>query len=187
MFELEDLNETLELQSSQLDHRFQLALYKEKKLSELDSARGIISIYCQCYSMITILLLSFSKIGQWSFQQSIDARIEATKDIERETRGFRWSLQTRDARVQSYWICAKWVTLFEQLRSTFSCYFMVSELTNVSRGQSLDEVELDVADSADLDEFLKNWLSIIGRYLDDSMLQVTWVRQTVCLEATCIL
>lgn len=41
LFKLEDLNETLELQSKQLDHRFQLALYKEKKLSELDNYRGI--------------------------------------------------------------------------------------------------------------------------------------------------
>ncbi|KAK0181128.1 hypothetical protein PV327_003437 [Microctonus hyperodae] len=40
LFRLEDLNETLELQNSQLDHRFQLALYKEKKLTELDSVRG---------------------------------------------------------------------------------------------------------------------------------------------------
>ncbi|XP_043286950.1 dysbindin protein homolog [Venturia canescens] len=40
LFRLEDLNETLELQSRQLDHRFQLALYKEKKLSELDSTRA---------------------------------------------------------------------------------------------------------------------------------------------------
>lgn len=39
LFTLEDLNETLELQSQQLDHRFQLALYKEKKLSELDNVR----------------------------------------------------------------------------------------------------------------------------------------------------
>ncbi|XP_074100918.1 dystrobrevin binding protein dysbindin [Cotesia typhae] len=39
LFKLEDLNETLELQSKQLDHRFQLALYKEKKLSELDNYR----------------------------------------------------------------------------------------------------------------------------------------------------
>ncbi|XP_012270950.1 dysbindin protein homolog [Orussus abietinus] len=40
MFKLEDLNEILDLQSRQLDHRFQLALYKEKKLSELDSVRA---------------------------------------------------------------------------------------------------------------------------------------------------
>lgn len=40
LFRLEDLNEELELQNRQLDHRFQLALYKEKKLTELDSVRG---------------------------------------------------------------------------------------------------------------------------------------------------
>ncbi|XP_017798963.1 PREDICTED: dysbindin protein homolog [Habropoda laboriosa] len=36
IYRLEDLNEMLELQSRQLDHRFQLALYKEKKLAELN-------------------------------------------------------------------------------------------------------------------------------------------------------
>ncbi|KAJ8688390.1 hypothetical protein QAD02_024185 [Eretmocerus hayati] len=39
IYELEDLQEILDLQSSQLDHRFQLALYKEKKLSELKMVR----------------------------------------------------------------------------------------------------------------------------------------------------
>jgi hypothetical protein len=32
--------ETQDLQERQLDHRFQFALYKEKKLSELEAARG---------------------------------------------------------------------------------------------------------------------------------------------------
>lgn len=36
LYKLEDLNEMLELQNRQLDHRFQLALYKEKKLAELN-------------------------------------------------------------------------------------------------------------------------------------------------------
>ncbi|XP_076244612.1 dystrobrevin binding protein dysbindin [Calliopsis andreniformis] len=36
IYRLEDLNEMLDLQSRQLDHRFQLALYKEKKLAELN-------------------------------------------------------------------------------------------------------------------------------------------------------
>ena len=40
IFELADLQELLHLQSDQLDHRFQLALYKEKKLSELKIYRG---------------------------------------------------------------------------------------------------------------------------------------------------
>lgn len=44
LYRLEDLNETLELQNKQLDHRFQLALYKEKKLAELDSVRGDLSL-----------------------------------------------------------------------------------------------------------------------------------------------
>lgn len=39
IYRLEDLNEILDLQSRQLDHRFQLALYKEKKLSELNCVR----------------------------------------------------------------------------------------------------------------------------------------------------
>ena len=44
LFELEDLQEILDLQNSQLDHRFQLALYKEKKLSELKYIRGTLFI-----------------------------------------------------------------------------------------------------------------------------------------------
>ena len=40
IFEVQNLQEILDLQSSQLDHRFQLALYKEKKLSELKCIRG---------------------------------------------------------------------------------------------------------------------------------------------------
>ncbi|XP_012151777.1 dystrobrevin binding protein dysbindin isoform X2 [Megachile rotundata] len=36
IYRLEDLNEMLDLQNRQLDHRFQLALYKEKKLAELN-------------------------------------------------------------------------------------------------------------------------------------------------------
>jgi len=39
LFELEDLQEILDLQSKQLDSRFQLALHKEKKLSELKHVR----------------------------------------------------------------------------------------------------------------------------------------------------
>lgn len=42
IYRLEDLNEMLDLQSRQLDHRFQLALYKEKKLAELNIIKGII-------------------------------------------------------------------------------------------------------------------------------------------------
>lgn len=45
IFELENLQEILHLQSNQLDHRFQLALYKEKKMSELKEYRGMIFIY----------------------------------------------------------------------------------------------------------------------------------------------
>lgn len=40
LYRLEDLNEMLDLQSRQLDHRFQLALYKEKKLIELNDFKG---------------------------------------------------------------------------------------------------------------------------------------------------
>lgn len=40
IYRLEDLNEMLDLQSRQLDHRFQLALYKEKKLAELNVIKG---------------------------------------------------------------------------------------------------------------------------------------------------
>jgi hypothetical protein len=40
LYRLEDLNEVLDLQSRQLDHRFQLAMYKEKKLLELNNFKG---------------------------------------------------------------------------------------------------------------------------------------------------
>lgn len=40
IYQLENLNEMLDLQSRQLDHRFQLALYKEKKLAELNAIKG---------------------------------------------------------------------------------------------------------------------------------------------------
>lgn len=43
LYRLEDLNEMLELQNRELDHRFQLALYKEKKLAELNIVKGTIS------------------------------------------------------------------------------------------------------------------------------------------------
>lgn len=45
LYQLEDLNEMLDLQSRQLDHRFQLALYKEKKLIELNNFKGILHRY----------------------------------------------------------------------------------------------------------------------------------------------
>lgn len=50
---LEDLNEILDLQSRQLDHRFQLALYKEKKLSELNGVKGLL-LYFQLKLFSTI-------------------------------------------------------------------------------------------------------------------------------------
>ncbi|KZC12888.1 PREDICTED: dysbindin protein homolog [Dufourea novaeangliae] len=40
IYQLEDLNEILDLQSRQLDHRFQLALYEEKKLTELNIVKA---------------------------------------------------------------------------------------------------------------------------------------------------
>ncbi|XP_059618222.1 dysbindin protein homolog [Phlebotomus argentipes] len=39
MMELEDLLEVLELQEKQLDHRFEMAMYKEKKLGALEKVR----------------------------------------------------------------------------------------------------------------------------------------------------
>ena len=42
LLQLEDIVETQELQERQLDHRFQLALYKEKKLQELERVRGML-------------------------------------------------------------------------------------------------------------------------------------------------
>lgn len=40
LYRLEDLNEMLDLQNRQLEHRFQLAMYKEKKLLELNNFKG---------------------------------------------------------------------------------------------------------------------------------------------------
>lgn len=40
LIQFEDLVETRELQDRELDHRFQLALYKERKLSVLENVRG---------------------------------------------------------------------------------------------------------------------------------------------------
>lgn len=39
LFELEDLLEVLDLQEKQLDHRFEMAMYKEKKLADLEKVR----------------------------------------------------------------------------------------------------------------------------------------------------
>lgn len=55
IFELEDLQQILDLQSSQLDHRFQLALYKEKKLSELKDIRGKFSEWNCTTSFIIVI------------------------------------------------------------------------------------------------------------------------------------
>lgn len=40
LFQLEDLNEELELQNRQVDHRFQLTLYRENKVATLNSLRA---------------------------------------------------------------------------------------------------------------------------------------------------
>lgn len=39
LFRLEDLIETMELQGQQLDHQYEMAMYKDKKLTELDLVR----------------------------------------------------------------------------------------------------------------------------------------------------
>lgn len=52
IYHLEDLNEMLDLQSRQLDHRFQLALYKEKKLAELNVIKGTCIIFEIYYVII---------------------------------------------------------------------------------------------------------------------------------------
>ncbi|XP_031839414.1 dystrobrevin binding protein dysbindin isoform X2 [Nomia melanderi] len=44
IYRLEDLNEILDLQSGQLDHRFQLALYEEKKLAELNLVKAKLAV-----------------------------------------------------------------------------------------------------------------------------------------------
>lgn len=54
LYRLEDLNEMLDLQNRQLDHRFQLAMYKEKKLIELNNFKGIYYVLRLCKSDIDI-------------------------------------------------------------------------------------------------------------------------------------
>lgn len=44
LLQFEDIVETQEHQERQLDHRFQLALYKEKKLQELERVRGLFPV-----------------------------------------------------------------------------------------------------------------------------------------------
>lgn len=68
LYRLEDLNEMLDLQSRQLDHRFQLALYKEKKLIELNDFKGTLCcnvkhlVYIRLFFIIKFkLFFSFSK------------------------------------------------------------------------------------------------------------------------------
>ena len=53
IYRLEDLNEMLDLQNRQLDHRFQLALYKEKKLAELNVIKGTV-LYSIWNALITV-------------------------------------------------------------------------------------------------------------------------------------
>jgi len=40
LFALENLIETQELREKQLEHRFQLALYQEKRMADLDQLKG---------------------------------------------------------------------------------------------------------------------------------------------------
>jgi ribosomal protein L29 len=44
---LENLVETQALREEQLDHRFQLAMYKEKKLAEFEDFRSNFCCYCE--------------------------------------------------------------------------------------------------------------------------------------------
>ncbi|XP_046474751.1 dysbindin protein homolog isoform X1 [Neodiprion pinetum] len=116
IFEMEDLKETLDLQSSQLDHRFQLALYKEKKLSELDSVRA--------------------KLANDHSNRVLLHELKQQKILKERQETFG--------------------EVFKQEMQEYKTTGSVPKLASVQHGQSLDEVELDNTDFADLDEFLKN-------------------------------
>lgn len=45
LYRLEDLHEMLDLQNRELDHKFQLALYREKKLTELNNFQSNVVYY----------------------------------------------------------------------------------------------------------------------------------------------
>ncbi|XP_015600756.1 dysbindin protein homolog isoform X2 [Cephus cinctus] len=114
LFQLQDLNETLDLQSRQLDHRFQLALYKEKKLSELDSTRAkLAGKHSEKVLQHELKQQQILKERQETFEEAFKKELE-----EYKTTGI--------------------------IPRTFQ------------KGPSLEEVDLDVADSSDLDEFLKS-------------------------------
>ena len=53
LFELEDLNEMLDLQNRQVDHRFQLTLYKENKDAELNYTRGNCNVQTEVFYIKT--------------------------------------------------------------------------------------------------------------------------------------
>lgn len=54
LFQLEDLNEELELQNRQVDHRFQLTLYRENKVATLNSLRGNFSQFLEIIAYLII-------------------------------------------------------------------------------------------------------------------------------------
>ncbi|XP_012251124.1 dysbindin-A [Athalia rosae] len=116
IFDLEDLNETLELQSSQLDHRLQLALYKEKKLFELESVRA--------------------KLATDHSNRVLLHELKQQKTLKERQETFGEA--------------------FKQEMQEYKATGSVPKLPNFHPVQSLDEVELDDTDSADLDEFLQS-------------------------------
>nr|CAD7460819.1 unnamed protein product [Timema tahoe] len=73
---LEDMIEIQELQEKQLEHRFQFALYKEKKLSELESLKDVGLSNCTCVikSRPAALCLYYSRVLPGAYCQGRIAR-----------------------------------------------------------------------------------------------------------------
>lgn len=55
LMNLEDVIEIQELQERQLDHRFQLAMYKEKKLADFEDMKGTLKTLILFYSVFTFI------------------------------------------------------------------------------------------------------------------------------------
>ncbi|KAF3429146.1 hypothetical protein E2986_05178 [Frieseomelitta varia] len=131
IYRLEDLNEMLDLQNRQLDHRFQLALYKEKKLAELNVIKGTVlySIvqYLKCTNYTKLADEHTERVSKYEFKQ---------QKMMKERR------ETFDE-------------VFKEELREYKATGSILKLPVSQQGPSLDEIVLDV-DSTMFNEFLKN-------------------------------
>lgn len=90
LYQLEDLNEMLDLQNKQLDHIFELALYKEKKLGELDVVKSkLADEYRDRVSKYEIKLQKMLQERRDTFDEVFKEELEeykATGSIPKKTR-----------------------------------------------------------------------------------------------------